>query len=95
MLRFRRGPKPGTIYEGPMTYCHDYALVQKPGFYALNSDGSFKQPLLRLVQIDDAPDDETDGAQHFEIAGKHDPIARQGSRVPLESQAEGAAEVAS
>ncbi len=82
---FGFGKKAGTRYDGPATYCDDYAAVPRPGFYALHveRDGSARRinPRLRLVYVDDAPGDPDDGSGHFEVAGKRDPVQRPGERV--------------
>jgi hypothetical protein len=92
----RRGPKPGTVFDGLVTYCHDYSLVEKPGYYALGEDGKqLQKPLLRLTWVDDAPGDEDDGSGHYEVSAKTDPISRAGAPVPLEAESHGSAEVSS
>jgi hypothetical protein len=94
MSILRRGPKPGTVWEGSAAFCTDYALVKRPGFYALSDDGkSFRKPLLRLVMIDDAPGDDEDGACHLEVAGNEDPPQRAGRVVDLSSATNGSADV--
>jgi len=84
------GPQPGDVYEGPHAYCADYALVERPGFYALTEDGKvLLEPLLRLVMIDDFPGDAEQLGCHLEVAGPHDPPQMSvHSRQPIESQGE-------
>lgn len=82
----------GQHYDGPVTYCDDYALVPRPGFYA--TDGRNVNRHLRLVYVDDAPGDPDDGSGHFEVAGRKDPVQRPGDRVvTLEVQVAGSAEL--
>lgn len=89
-LRQRRGQR----YDGPACYTDDYALVGRPGFYALDPTGKKVNRRLRLVYVDDAPGDPTDGSGHYEVAGRHDPVQRGGERVvELEVQVAGAAEL--
>ena len=94
MLRRLFGPRKGTRYYGPVAYCADYALVQRPGFYALTDDGkALRRPLLRLVCVDDAPGDASNGACHYEVAAKSDPIAKAGRPVEMRANLNGKAGV--
>jgi hypothetical protein len=90
-LRFLK-PRAGTRWYGPAAYCTDYALVPRPGYYALSDDGKqLRKPLLRLVCVDDAPGDNKDGSCHYEVAGKNDPVQRQGKVVKMKARLEGTA----
>lgn len=86
--------EPGDRYEGPSCYCHDYAMVERPGYYALTEDGQqLQDPLLRLVMIDDAPGDAENPACHLEVASDTDPPMKQGPIVPLHARAQGSSSV--
>lgn len=93
----RRGTVPGRLYDGPATWCDDYALVPRPGFYALTDDGKTVLPNVPLVCVDDAPGDSRNGACHYEYAGPKDNPQRRadnttvpaGTVVELEVHAEG------
>lgn len=92
-MRWRK-PKAGSRWNGPSAYCHDYQLVEKPGYYALEDDGKtflkIMGDLVRLTYVDDAPGVEDDGTGHYEVASKTDPVARQGPvTVDLEARAKG------
>lgn len=88
--RVRRGSR----YDGPAAYCDDYALVPRPGFYALDKTGKNVNRHVRLIYVDDAPGDPDDGSGHYEIAGRKDPVQRGGDRVvQLEAKVAGSAEL--
>lgn len=77
-------PRPGYVWEGPACYTDDYTAVQRPGFYALTEDGkNLIQPPLRLVYIDDAPGDPTDGSGHYEVASATDPVQKWNTGQPI------------
>lgn len=83
--RFRAGK----AYTGPAAWCDDYALVPRPGYYALSSDGKRVLAGVPLTCVDDAPGDALDGACHYEYAGPKDYPQRQGRVVALEATASG------
>jgi len=83
----------GSRFEGRVAFCADYELVEKPGFYGHNPDGSINAA-LRLMWVDDAPHDPSDGKGHYEVAGPKDPVQKQAPTVSLEAGAEGSADVA-
>lgn len=93
MRVFSRKPRRGSVWTGPSAYIDQAEAAHLgivPGHWAVTSSG---RPAFRLVCVDDAPGDADDGACHFEVAGKGDPIARAGRIVPIEFHGEGKAEV--
>lgn len=93
---FRRKPAPGTRWDGPAAWCDDASVDHRRGFYALTDDGkALRRPLVRLVGVDDAPGDPTDGAWHLEVAGPDDPPQKEGRIVSFEFEGQGRAGVAS
>ena len=104
MLDFlRRKPAliPGTVWDGPRAICDDAIVGFVHAAYALTEDG--KQLLfvngrpVRLMQVDLAPDDPTDGSEEYVIAGPGDPAQKIApvvrERVELEIETEGQAGV--
>lgn len=72
-----KGPKPGERWTGPAAWTDDYAQVERPGFYALTDDGKhLRRPLVRLVVVNDHPDDPENDHWHLEVASKTDPPQR-------------------
>lgn len=82
----------GQLYEGPAAYTTDYALVSRPGFYALAEDGSTLLADVPLVCVDDAPGNPDDGSCHYEYAGPKDPPQRTASQREVELKASAVAE---
>lgn len=83
----------GKRYDGAAAWCDDYALVRRPGYYALDKTGKIVLRDVPLVCVDDAPGDDEDGACHYEFAGPKDNPQRQGRVIDLEVIAEGKTEV--
>lgn len=87
IARYRQSRRAGQLYDGPAAWCDDYQLVQRPGYYALDSTGKRLLPDVPLVCVDDAGGDPWDGSCHYEYAGPHDQPQRQGRLVPMEERA--------
>lgn len=93
---FRGGPPPGDEWTGPHAIFDGAEVGFAKAHYALTPDG--KRLLLvrgrpvRLVQVDLAPGDPTDGSEKYVVAGRDDPPQRaidgtaptQGSTVSLD-----------
>lgn len=84
ITKLRQRLRRGQLYEGPACWCDDYAIVPRPGFYALSADGRTILANTPLVCVDDAPGDVGDGSTHYEYAGPNDMPQRQstGGEVP-------------
>lgn len=71
------GPEPGSEWTGPKAICDDAAVGFAKAHYALTPDG--KRLLLvrgrpvRLMQVDLAPGDPSDGSERYLVAAKDDP----------------------
>lgn len=88
------GPDPGTVYEGPACYVNDYEAVERPGFYALTDDGKdLLRPLIRLVMVDDAPNDPDNGHCHLEVAYANDGPQKTNRNVPITPRPEAVVEM--
>lgn len=77
---FRGGPRPGSEWTGPRAIFDGAEVGFAKAHYALTPDG--KQLLLvrgnpvRLMQVDLAPGDPTDGSERYMVAAKDDPPQR-------------------
>lgn len=85
--KFKQRRNAGKLYEGYAAYSDDYALVPRPGYYALDPSGKILLPDVPLVCVDDAGGDPWDGSCHYEYAGPKDNPQRQGYVVPPELRA--------
>lgn len=86
---FSRGPRPGEVWRGHACYCDDYALVDRPGFYALDETGKQILPKIRLTWVDCAPHDDQDGTGFYEVSGRRGPISRASTGEDLGKLHEG------
>lgn len=81
LAKIRSQMRRGQIYTGYATWCDDYTLVPKPGFYALDDSGKQVLADVPLVCVDEAPGDAQDGTCHYEYAGPRDYPQRSGDRA--------------
>jgi len=87
LTKLRQRRRRGRPYAGLTTWCDDYQVVPKPGFYALESDGRTVRPDVPLVCVDDAPGDPKDGRTHFVFAGPRDYPQRRATGEEVRSRA--------
>lgn len=82
-------PPPGFVWSGPAAVADGLEVGHVRGIYALTDDGrDLRQPLLRLVAVDETPGEPDDGNFHYEVAYPEDGMNKtfDGSRWPYKGR---------